>query len=334
MTASRFAALVSVAAATAIAVVGPVSTGTSAGAAQEQTGETVHAEDRRGTEGSHEAEEDHGNEIVTLSSEEMQEFGVETAAARAGTLETYITLPGEVVANQDNVAHVVPRYPGMVLEVRKKVGDPVRKGEVLAVIESNESLVPYEVKSLIAGTVIEKHITLGEVLDQNTDAYVIADLSTVWVNLSVYQEYLPVLRERLPVTIVNGHDLNPVEATISYYAPIVDEHTRTGLARVVLGNPGHRWRPGQFVTGRIRSGRHEAAVVVPRTALQTYEGGDCVFVLTDVGFAPRTISIGRENGERVEVVSGLETGERYVVRGGFTLKAELLKGSFSGGHQH
>ena len=79
-------------------------------------------------------------------------------------LDLHTTLPGEVQVNQDRRARIVPRYPGLVIEVRKTIGDRVEKGDVLAVLEGNESLAPYDLKSLIAGTIIEKHISLGESL--------------------------------------------------------------------------------------------------------------------------------------------------------------------------
>ncbi len=290
-------------------------------------------ETQHGTED--DGHDEHGEEsVVQLSAAEMEEFGIEVGRAEGGVLRVFATLPGEVVSNQDNVAHVVPRFPGLVTEVRKQLGDDVEKGEVLAIIESNESLTGYEVKSLIAGTITDKHITLGEVLGEGDEAYVIADLSTVWVNLSVYQEDLNLVRRGQAVVISAAHGIPDVKARISYVGPVVDEHTRTGLARAVLSNEKRLWRPGLFITARILVSEETVSLLVPETALQTIDDETCVFIETEEGFEPQPVGLGRRDGTHVEIVSGLAVGQRYVTLGGFTLKAELSKGAFGDGHGH
>ncbi len=109
-----------------------------------------------------------------LSEDEIAEFDITIGVAEPGKLQVHITVPGEVVVPPDNLAHIHPRFPGMVKEVKKHIGDSVREGEILAIIESNESLTEYQIKSLIDGTIIEKHITRGEIVEGNTD---VMDLS-------------------------------------------------------------------------------------------------------------------------------------------------------------
>jgi cobalt-zinc-cadmium efflux system membrane fusion protein len=278
--------------------------------------------------------EGHG-ELVKLHADELAEFEIELATAGPGTIETYVTVPGEVRANADRLAHIVPRYSGIVTEVHVQIGDRVEKGQTLAIVESDESLAPFEVKTLIRGTVIEKHITLGEAVSRDRDTFVIADLTTVWVDLTVYQRDLSRIRRGQPVQIVVGHEASPDRGTISYVTPVVDEATRTATARVVLPNQDGRWRPGMFVRGKVLLEAAAAAVAVPSTALQTYEGRTVVFVETDGGFAPRAVRVGRAGESAVELLEGLASGERYVSRGGFTIKAELGRESLGhAGHAH
>ncbi len=280
-----------------------------------------------------EAAETGHREVVQLSPEELQEFGIELAKAGPGKLETHIDLTGEIVIDPDRLAHIIPRFPGIVKEVRKRIGDDVKKGEVLAVIESNESLAPYNVVSLIDGTVIEMHLTRGELVSDATHAFMVADLSHVWANLNVYQKDLSSIR--IGQRAIVSASPAPVEATgrISYISPVVDENTRTAIARVVLPNPGRKWRPGMFVTARVIIGSDRARIVIPKTALQRLGESTVVFVKDDDGFEPRVVYLGRSNTRAVEVLSGLNPGETYVSKGGFTLKAELLKESF-GGDEH
>lgn len=298
--------------------------------------EHKHEETKKAESEQHEEAGDHDEhqDAVHLSDAEMEEFGIEVDVAGPGKLHIEIAVPGEVVVNYDKLAHIAPRFPGVVTEVRKHVGDHVRKGEVLAVIESNEGLTPYEMKSFINGTVLEKHMTLGEVHSEDVAAFVIADLDTVWINLSIYQMHLPKVAVGQRVVISAGKGVPDARGVISYISPSVDEHTRTATARVVLPNRGGRWRPGLFVEGRITVEETEVALLVPKSALQTMDGRTVVFVDEHEDFLPQPVEIGRSNETRAEVLSGLEPGQEYVSKGGFVLKAELLKGAFVDEHGH
>lgn len=292
----------------------------------------------------HDAEADHGDhegdglekyeDIVRLTQAVMNEFGIELSTAGPGRLRLEITVPGEIVVNYDKLAHIAPRFPGVVVQVNKHLGDRVKTGDVLAIIESNEGLVPYEVKSLLNGTVIEKHITIGEVRSDDEPAFVIADLDTVWVNLSIYQMHLPYVRVGQKVTVSSGQEFADARGVISYLSPIVDEHTRTATARVVLPNHDGNWRPGLFVEGRIVANEELVSVHVPKSSLQKFEGNDVIFISLPEGLVPVPVRIGRVNHSSAEILSGLKAGQEYVSRGGFTLKAELEKSSLSGGHNH
>lgn len=127
---------------------------------------------------------------VAVSTEQRAALGIEVAAAGPGRIDAPVELLGEVVPNGDHLAHIVPRFPGIVREVRKVAGDTVRAGDILAVIESSESLVRYDLRTLINGVVIAKHLTVGEAVGPEKHAFLIADLSTLWVDLSVYQKDL------------------------------------------------------------------------------------------------------------------------------------------------
>jgi cobalt-zinc-cadmium efflux system membrane fusion protein len=295
-----------------------------------------------GDHGDHGNHDDHGDEhadehhddAIKLSPEEMVEFSVIVASAGAGRISTYVVLPGEVRANADRVAHLVPRYAGIVKEVRKQIGDTVATGDVLAVIESSESLTSYELKTMLAGTIISKHITRGEAVTRDTQAFVIADLSTIWIELSVYQRDLARVAVGQAVLISTGHHLPDVASEVTYVSPVVDEHTRTALARVVMDNSNGSWRPGMFVTGRVVVEEADVPIAIPLTALQTTEGRTVVFVQDDDGFEPRRLKLGRSSATHAEVLSGLTAGERYVASGGFILKAELERAELGDGHAH
>jgi cobalt-zinc-cadmium efflux system membrane fusion protein len=277
------------------------------------------------TEAGEEARHDEGAPpAIAVSPEQIAAAGIELETAAAGSVDSDIELLGEVRPNGDHLAHIVPRFPGVVREVRKNVGDRVRSGDVLAVVESSESLAPYELKTLIDGVVIDKHLTRGEAVDRDKQTFVIADLGTVWVELGVYQRDLERVHAGQAVRIESGADGMRADGVIAYVTPSLDEATRTATARIVLPNPESRWRPGMFVTARVLDPK-PVPVAIPRSAVQSVDGRPVVFVETEDGFEPRPVSLGRQGEALVEALSGLAPGERYAARGSFLLKAELGK---------
>jgi cobalt-zinc-cadmium efflux system membrane fusion protein len=285
-------------------------------------------------EAKHESEDDHGEEIVILSDKELKEFGIEVQKAESGQLERHVDMNGEIVIIPDRMAHIIPRFPGVVKEVRKKIGSSVSKGEVLAIIESNESLAPYKVRSLINGKVIDMHLTLGEVIGNDGHSFIVADLSKVWINLSVYQKDLNQIKEGQKAFVFNRPSGKTKEGVISYISPVVDEKTRTATARIVLDNVSGNWKPGLFVYAKVIVGLDSVPVMVPKTAIENYENRTVIFVKHEDGFVPKAVTLGRSNTNFIEIKNGLKPGEIYVSKGGFTLKAELQKDALDDDHGH
>lgn len=278
-------------------------------------------------------DEEH-EEALHLSEAELEEFGIELATAGPGAIATTVELPGEIRPNQDQVAHLAPRFPGIVKSVRKTVGDPVARGDVLATIESSESLSTYSVKSLLEGLVIARHVSVGEAVDSERELFVVADLSTVWVDFGAFQKHLPLLALGQRIHISAGHGLPEAEALVSYIAPVVDESTRTATVRAVVENPDGKWRPGLFVTGRVETANEPVPIAVPNTALQAIGEVPVVFVRDDDGFEPRPVRLGRQGPHFTEIQAGLAAGETFVASGGFTIKSELQRGELGDGHGH
>lgn len=175
-----------------------------------------------------------------------------------------------------------------------------------------------------AGTVVEKHMAIGALLKDDTEAFVVADLSTVWVDLTITLKDVSLVRKGQRV-VVAAATVPAAEGTLSYIGPLVSEETRTVMARVVLPNPDGRWRPGLFVTATLIVGTTPVGVLIPKTAVQTIDGRPSVFVQTPEGFAPRPVTLGRPNETHVEITDGLQPGERYAATETFLLKAELGK---------
>jgi cobalt-zinc-cadmium efflux system membrane fusion protein len=296
---------------------------------EDEHGEEAHREDEHG-EDEH-GEDEHGeDEHGGFSIRAFEDHGARLSTAGPGIVDAGIELPAEVRPNADRLAHIAPRFPGVVREVRKNIGDAVRAGDVLAVIES-ENLATYQLKAAFDGTIIAKHIAPGEAVDRQQPAYIVADLSTVWIRINVYQKVLPKVRLGQLVGIATRDHALEAEGTVSYLAPVVDQATRTAAARVVLPNPDGLWRPGLFVIATLAL-PVEAAVVVSRRALHTIDGKTVLFVAEGDVFVARPVTVGQVGRTQAEIVTGLAPGERFADEGSFLVKAELTKGTAE--HHH
>jgi cobalt-zinc-cadmium efflux system membrane fusion protein len=282
--------------------------------------------------GKHESEEKHNEDVVSLTEKELEEFSIKINEVESGNIQLHSNLTGEIIPDPTMVAHIIPRFAGIVREVRKNMGDNVEKDEVIAVIESNESLVQYEMKSSITGTVIEIHMTPGEVIGDDKHVVTVANLTSVWASLTVYQKGLTKIKLGQYVEISTVDKSKVMRSKIFYVSPIVDKETRTASARVRLNNTSGFWKPGMFITGKVFTTSKKVPIVVNKNALQLFKGETVVFVQDKKGFRPQPVSIGLENNKLVEILSGLHKGQKYAAEGAFTIKSEFLKESFGGDH--
>ena len=200
--------------------------------------------------------------------------------------------------------------------------------------DSDTRFTRYEIRAPFSGTIIYQHITQGEVLKDDSEAFIVADLRSVWVLLTAYQKDLPFLRVGQPVHIQSSQGGPETTGTVDYISPIINEALRTASIRVELSNPDGQWRPGSFVTATIDVEGVEVPLLVPRSAIQMMEDHSVVFVETDEGFVPQPVQVGRTNPTHAEILDGLEEGQPYVSQGAFILKAQLAKGAFGDGHAH
>ncbi len=204
--------------------------------------------------------------------------------------------------------------------------------------EPEHALTRFNITAPFDGTVIEKHVTRGEVLkpDSETALFSIADLATVWCALRVPQQHLASITQGQPAVIDVGGGLPQVRAPVEYVGPVVREESRTALARVVVTNTAGIYRPGLFVTARVETDTAGAAVCVPRDAVQMVDGSPAVFVRGPHGYLIRPVTLGRQDHAHIEIRSGLAAGEQVVTHGAFTLKAHLVTSGMDAhaGHGH
>src|ERR1700687_5759082 len=237
------------------------------------------------------AEKEEHSDSVVLSDAKVAAAGIELAKAAPGVLRDSLLLNGMVMPNQESLVQVTPRFPGIVREVRKRIGDRVQKGDVLAIVESNQSLTPYELKAALAGTVIDRQTTLGEYVSEQKPAFVIADLSTVWVDFSVYRRDLTRVNIGDQIFIDPADGGPAIEAKISYLSTVCSSDTQSVLGRGIGPKPEQRLRPGLFTTGRLTLSAKQVGVAVKSSALQTIENRNVVFVRHGAKRGGRVVAI-------------------------------------------
>ncbi len=188
--------------------------------------------------------------------------------------------------------------------------------------------------SPISGAVIEKNVSQGEVVGPEKALFTVADLSTLWVVIDIYEKDIPRLKTGMGVKLaVTAFPDKDFRGRISYIGDVVDEKTRTIKARVTVDNSGGLLKPGMFATVTIdaKGSQEEKAIAVPQDAVLMDGEVRYVFVQTAPDrFKRKDIKVGRTFGKKIEVIDGLKEGDTVVGKGSFVLKSELKKEELAG----
>lgn len=387
--------------------------------AAEEKGESKGEESRRpeGDDGPKAAVEKKADirplSIVKLKRPELAgKIGVQTVPVAEERHAHRIGGNAEVAYNASRYAEVRPRVSGFTREVKVEVGDEVRTGQVLAVIDSPEvgtaktqylsalpgvSLAEATLKRTAAlirqdalpgknqleaetklhqaraeqmnaeqrlrnlgfgdkelgriretrdsttllnvlapfdGTVVAREAVIGEAVEPTTQLFDVADTSVMWTWIDVSERDAALVAKGQAVTFsVSGTDGTGYPGRVIWIGTEVNPQTRTTRIRAELKNPDGKLRANQFGRAEIQVGEDHAALIVPKAAVQDFEGAHLVFLAQDDGsFRPqrvRTRPVGR--GGAVEVTWGLKPGVRVVTARSFLLKTELMRDALGAG---
>jgi cobalt-zinc-cadmium efflux system membrane fusion protein len=185
-------------------------------------------------------------------------------------------------------------------------------------------------RSSLDGTVIKREVTLGEAVQPATDAFVVADLSRLWVMLDLFEKDLAYVHIGQQATLrTEVYPGKTFPARVAMVGQVIDEKTRTAPVRIEFDNIDGTFRPGQFVTATLHGDAKSISaevLAVPRSAISTIEGKPQLFIASEDGsFMRHIVELGTSGGGLVEIRSGLKAGDRVAVDGSFLLKSELLR---------
>lgn len=291
--------------------------------------EAGHAEsgEGHGEEGHEEAEEG----AIALEPAQLKAAGIELGEVGPATIRETLPLYGVIAPDAVRLREVPARFPGIIRTVTKNVGDTVARGEVLATVESDESLETYAVAAPLAGVVIARNANPGEQSGDKT-LFSVADLSTVWVELSLFPRDARKVRVGQGVRVRSTDGELSGDGRIIYVAPFGQSANQTVTARVELDNAQRQWAPGIYVSADVTLTEAAVAAAVRNEAIQNVEGRDVLYVQEKSGFVARPVKLGRSDGDYSELLSGPAPGARYATRNSFILKAEQGKGDAEHGH--
>jgi membrane fusion protein, heavy metal efflux system len=174
------------------------------------------------------------------------------------------------------------------------------------------------IRSPIAGTVVEKLITPGELLTAGTTpCFTVADLSRVWVMAQLFGSDLASVSTGDPAEVETGIATNDFSGTVDNISALVDPNTRSVMVRVVVKNPGDFLKKQMYVRVRIQSRQESTGLLVPVPAiLRDDENLPFVYAAQpDGSFARRHVTLGYRTGDQYDIADGLQTGDEIVVDG-------------------
>ncbi|GJL51887.1 MAG: RND transporter [Nitrospirales bacterium] len=379
--------------------------------------EQRHAPDEQGHESAERGGEEHSDEI-TVAPEALEGQTFQTAVVERRVVRVAIQSTANIKPNEYKLTHVSPRIEGKAVKVIAELGDLVKPGQILAVLDSiklgskkstfrqarttllinktnyerekrlfeqkissekdfldargayQQSVAAYQaafealemvglshkdiegiiqkkgghhplssfsLKAPQGGTILARHISPGEMVTPRDKPFTVADLTTVWILLDIYEKDLAGVRAGADVRItVDAYPGETFHGAVVYLGNLVNPDTRTIEARVEIPNPDGRLRPGMFARASIASAASQGtqALVVPQDAIQRIEDNSVAFVEEKAGtYTRRIVTLGSAENRHVAVLTGLKEGERVVTKGSFYLKSVIL-GEKLGGHSH
>jgi cobalt-zinc-cadmium efflux system membrane fusion protein len=268
---------------------------------------------------------------TTITADAARAGGVTTEKAGGAVLGEALAINGRVEITPEGQSDVIARYPGRVVSLNAELGQRVRRGQVLARVESSESLQTYAVTAPIAGVIVKKNVTGGG-MTGNEPILVVADPDKLHAEFFLYPRDAERVRVGQAVEVMSLAGDHRLTSRIEAILPTADLTNQTLIAHVDLPAGGEAWRPGLGVKGTVSVGSTPATLAVRTKAIQPFRDFEVVYAKVGDTYEVRMLEIGRRTPEWTEVLGGLEPGTEYVVDGAFLIRADIDKSGAS--HDH
>lgn len=266
-----------------------------------------------------------------ITAEAAKAGGIEIMTAGPATIGETRELFGTVALDPSARSEIRGQFPGRVVSVTKAVGDYVQRGQLLARIESSESLQVYPVYATVSGVVAERNGNPGNVTGDRA-LYVITDPAQTSVVFNIFPKDLAVIQPGMRVEI-EAMDGTPVAASqLGGYLPEGNAEAGTALVRTSVPNRAGRLRAGMALRGKVVVNAVTVPLAVRTEAIQPFRDFKVVFANFGQDYEVRMLELGRSSPEWTEVLSGIKPGTPYAAKGSFLIRADIEKSGAS--HDH
>lgn len=266
-----------------------------------------------------------------ITAEAAKAGGIEIMTAGPATIGETRELFGTVALNPSARSEIRGQFPGRIVSVTKAVGDYVQRGQLLARIESSESLQVYPVYATVSGVVAERNGNPGDVTGDRA-LYVITDPAQTSVVFNIFPKDLAVIQPGMRVEI-EAMDGTPIAASqLGGYLPEGNAEAGTALVRSSVPNRAGRLRAGMALRGKVVVNAVTVPLAVRTEAIQPFRDFKVVFANYGQDYEVRMLELGRSSLEWTEVLSGIKPGTPYAAKGSFLIRADIEKSGAS--HDH
>ncbi len=196
-----------------------------------------------------------------------------------------------------------------------------------ALSKKTDLAATFSLNSPIDGIVVERNATIGASVGTDANLFKIIDLSQVWIDANVFEKDLQRVRPGQEVKLtVPAFPQTTFSGKVIFVDSVVNPETRTVNVRTEVANPDGRLKPDMFANVQIVTDVNRAAISIPQSALLNDEGKTIVFVADSNGYKKRQVQAGIQNNDRVEIVDGLNAGDKVVVKGNYLLLEQSKAG--------
>ncbi len=268
---------------------------------------------------------------TTITPEAAKQGGIEIAMAGPAQIGDARELYGTVELDPSARSEIRGQFPGRVVSVTKEVGDFVRRGQLLARIESSESLQVYPVYSTVNGVVAERGGNPGD-MTGGDPLYTITNPSATTVVFNIFPKDLGIVRPGMRVEVQAQDGRAVGTTTLGQYLAEGNAEAGTALIRASIPNRRGWIRPGMTMRGRVIVNQESVPLAVRTEAIQPFRDFQVVYARYGDEYEVRMLELGRRGTEYTKVLSGIEPGTPYVTEGSFLVRADVEKSGAS--HDH
>jgi cobalt-zinc-cadmium efflux system membrane fusion protein len=267
----------------------------------------------------------------TLIEEKVaQAMGIETEIVGSASLHKTVKVFGKLVLPANAKRIVSARFEGVIKRMHVGLGDTVKKGQLLVTIESNESLRSFDIKSPIDGVISQQAANAGEQTGGRA-LLEITQTNALIAELAVFPMDVASVKQTAPVSVtINGQEESFTSVINGTRLAMRDDQARLFLAE--LDNADGQLNEGMFVSAQIEVETFDVPLAVKRVGLQSFRDFTVVYAKVGEQYEVRMLDLGREAGEWVEVLGGIDSSTQYVTNNSYIIKADIEKSGAS--HDH